>query len=216
MQSSVKWLGAALLLAASMTGTTAGPASDNLFPAAKDTVWTYAGTAGSTPLNLTAKVTSSTTSAGKTTVVVQWLSNNQPMQDETYIVSATEVSRAKSGAYGNNVLTPPIPVIKYPMSVGKSWEWSGMMAMNGGQLKVPASAKLKVAAQEKVKVGSESLNCYKVDMSVTVTAQGQATTIPASYWFAPGVGLVKQSSTLPTPDGKGVVIEATATKYTIK
>ena len=189
--------------------------SEDLFPTGLGSAWTYNATVGTKSLSMTATITSSKSTGGKTTIVTRWSLNGQPMQDETYIVSASEVSRARSGAYGANVLNPPLPVIKYPMSVGKTWSWSGTISAPNQQ-GVSANATLKVAGKETVKSSQGTVTAYRVDMDLTVTAQGQTAKIPATYWFAPGAGMVKQSAAIPGPNGQNVTIEATATTYKIK
>src|SRR2546423_6000084 len=164
---------------------------------------------------MTATITSSKSTAGKPAIVSRWSVNGQPMQEESYIVSASRVSRARSGVSGAIVLGPPLPVIKYPMSVGKTWSWSGTISAPNQQ-GVTANATLKVAGKETVKTSQGTVTAYRVDMDLTVTAQGQTAKIPATYWFAAGAGMVKQSAAIPTPNGQNVTIEATATTYKIK
>ena len=156
-----------------------------------------------------AVVTSSKTAGGKTTVLMKWTLNGNPVQDETYIITASGVSRAKSGAKGSVTVSPPVPVIKNPMAVGKSWTWKG--TISPGAQKIAGTATLKVGARETVKSAAGSFSAFRVDMVLNFTAQGRAFKIPNSYWFAPGAGLVRQRASVgPT------TIEATVTKFQIK
>jgi hypothetical protein len=161
-------------------------------------------------LNLNAIVTSSKTAGGTSTVVFRWTMNGNPVQDETYVVTRQSVSRVKSGVGGSNIISPPLTVIRNPMTVGKSWNWKGSIAVGGGQ-PIPAEATLKVASRETVKSAAGTFSAFRVNMDLRVTAQGQTARIPNSYWFAPGAGLVRQQVTL-----GATVIDATVTKLTVK
>src|SRR5438270_3005811 len=84
----------------------ASPPSTTLFPTGKGSEWTYKGTAGPNPLNMTATITTSTPGGGGTTnVVMDWVMGGTSQQVETYVVSASQVARAKSGKGGSNTIT---------------------------------------------------------------------------------------------------------------
>ncbi len=189
-------------------------AGENLFPTKKGSSWTFSGTAGSQKLKMTAEITSSTTSGGSSTVIMLWTQNGRSVQEETYTVSQGQVVRVKAGAGGAMQSSPPVPVIKYPMAVGKSWSWKGAELV--GSMRIPASAQLKVAAKEAVKTAAGTFNAYRVDMKVTTSVQGQNVTATNSYWFAAGVGMVKQSAIVNIPGGKPLVVTAALEKYEIK
>lgn len=205
---------AGLLVAAAGRGV----AAENLFPITVGSSWTFSGSPGGRPLTMIATVKSASKANGKITAVILWTVNGAPAQEETYIVSASEVARSKSGQGGANTITPPVPVIKYPLTVGKAWSWQGHMQISqGGQsATLPGSASLKVAGRESVKTAAGTFNAYRVDMKVTVTANGQTQSVPNTYWFAPGVGMVQQSITFPGPGGKPFLLKMAISKYTIK
>src|SRR5687768_1240414 len=141
--------GVGILLLTCANPILASQTPKSLFPVGLGSRWTYKGTAGTQALEMQAVVSSSKTSAGKTTALVRWTLNGKPVQDETYIITAAGVSRAKSGAGGSVTVSPPVPIIKNPMSVGKSWTWKGMISP--GAQKIAANATLKVGARETVK-----------------------------------------------------------------
>src|SRR5205823_664444 len=150
-------------------------AGEDLFPVTQGATWTYSGTAVSgtnnQKLNMIASITSSTSSGGKTTVLVHWTQNGQPIQDETYLVSAQEVVRLKAGANGAIASDPPVPVIKYPMTVGKTWAWAGNQVI--GTAKIPGKATLKVAARETIKTQAGTFSAYRVDMNLSSSQRSE-------------------------------------------
>ncbi len=206
------------LFACIHSGASPGPAGENLFPIGKGSSWTFKGTAMGTPIEMTATVTSSVASGGTTAVKMNWTTNGRSTQEETYLVSADSIQRARAGANGSSEVSPPVTVIKYPVSVGKSWSWAGKMKVQRpqGGLEVPASATVKIAARENIKTPAGTFSAYRVDLSLSVEAAGKTQVIPNSYWFAPGVGLVRQRMSLHGQNGQAVVIEASVTKYSIK
>lgn len=188
-----------------------GFVAENLFPTGVGSTWSYithiSGQPG--PVNQSASVVSAKKNGSTTSVVMSYSQNGTPVQQETYLVTPTSVSRSRSGANGANVITPPLPVIKYPMTVGKSWTWKGNIAMPTG--KFDGSATLKVVSKSKVKTAAKTFDAYEVRLDLKVMAGGSSADFVNTYWFAPGVGLVKQSMTV-----NGQTIEGSVSKYTIK
>ena len=201
--------GLGLALVALAFPAQAGQGGKSLFPTGQGSRWSFKGKAGTQELSMEAVITSSKTAGGKTTVLMRWTLNGQPVQDETYIVTASGVSRAKSGAGGSVSVSPPVQVIKNPMVVGKSWTWKG--TISPGAQTIAANATLKVGAREAVKSAAGTFNAFRVDMVLNFSVQGRAFKIPNSYWFAPGAGLVRQRASVgPT------TIDATVTKLQVK
>ena len=189
-------------------------ADENLFPVKVGSSWKMKGNAGAQNVEMVAKIVSSTTTVGSTIVGMQWTQGGRAIQDETYIVSKTQVVRSRSGAKGSSALNPPIPIIVYPMVVGKSWKWSGTIVTKGGQTK--ASATLKVGPKEKVYTAAGIFNTYRVNMVLAIQAGAKTISMPNSYWFAPNVGMVQQKLAIPTPNGKFLVVKAVVTEVKVK
>jgi hypothetical protein len=85
------------------------------------------------------------------------------------------------------------------------------------QITYSGSAKVRVAAREKLKTEAGAFNAYRVEVQMTQAGQGGAQHVTSyAYWFAPNVGLVKQSTTLPVQSGPAFVITGTLTKYSVK
>jgi hypothetical protein len=202
--------------------TASAPASAQsiaqLFPTKAGSTWQFTGSirAGNQnqPLNLGAKIASVNTAGGRTTVVIEWTANGSVAQSETYIVTGSEVQRSRSGQGGSGVINPPVPVLRTPIRIGNAWNWKGTITTGGQTLN--GTANLKIAARERLKTPAGALDAFRVDMTLTISLQGQNQKTTNSYWFAPGVGLVKQSTGLTGPGGQKITVEASVSKYNTK
>ena len=74
--------------------------------------------------------------------------------------------------------------------------------------------KLKVAKLEDVVTDAGKYKAYRVDLDLTVQSGGTSIAIENSYWFAPNIGMVKQSVLM--PDGKGGKVEIKAQVTDVK
>ena len=202
---------ASLVLFATVTGARA---DEDLFPVKPGSSWKMKGSAGAQNVEMLAKIASSTLSGGQTVVLMKWTKGFTSVQDETYIVTKSQVMRAKSGANGSSSLNPPIPIISYPMTLGKTWNWSGIIDQKGGKTK--ARAILKVGPREKIKTSAGVFTACRVDMVLIVQVQNRTISMPNSYWFAPNVGMVQQKLAVPTPSGKYMVVQAVVTEVKVK
>lgn len=202
------------LLSAAEGAAPVRQAKENLFPTGVGSTWSLTGKAGTQPLDMTATIASVKAQGANKTVQMNWAMNGKQQMQETYLVSPTSVSRVRTSMSGSSDVVPPMPVIQYPMSVGKSWEWKGVLKTPGTAIN--GSATLRVASKDKIVTSAGTFNAYRVELKLTVEAQGQSMTIPNSYWFAPGVGLVKQEASIPAGNGQNLLITGTVTKYKIK
>ncbi len=188
----------------------------SLFPVGEGSSWEFAGTAGGQAITMSAAITASKAGKDGRLVTVHWLTGGNPVQDEVYLVTAASVSRTKSGKDASNSIAPPIPVIQYPMQVGRSWKWNGKISIAAPSVTLDANSTLKVAKKEQVKTGAGTFDAYRVDMVLNIVQGTQTMTVPNSYWFAPGIGLVRQLSEITAPGGKKIVVDASISKYSIK
>src|SRR5690242_9091725 len=114
-----------LLLAVSIGRST--PADRPLFPIAQGSQWEYSVSEGVGEHQMSAEIVSSITKAGKTTVRIAWTVNGKEVQTEKYMVSKDGVFRFRSGPDASNQINPGIPIMKYPLQIGSSWDWKGMV-----------------------------------------------------------------------------------------
>lgn len=198
------------ILVTTLSLTASAKATEDLFPGQKGSTWNYAGQVSGQKVTMSSTIIAATGSALQRTLVMQWSANGRTNQEETYIVRPGEVVRSKSGPNGAGLISPPLPVIKYPMTVGKTWQWRGTVANGGAPLN--GQANLKVAAHEKVQTGVGAVMAYRVDLDLTVSNGAQSVKLVNSYWFAPGMGMIRQRAQLPG----SVSVDAVLTSLKLK
>ena len=186
----------------------------DLFPVALGNTWKMSGFAGPQKLEMVATITKSKSANGSTKVTMSWNQGENNINEETYIIRKQYVARSTSGIGGTNIIDPPVRIIVYPMAVGNSWTWKGTISTPKGVFE--GTSTLRVGAKETVKTTSKSYKAFRVDMVMVVSGSGQKVSIPNSYWFAPGVGMVRQKSEIPNPNGEKVSVDAKVTEVDIK
>jgi hypothetical protein len=181
----------------------------NLFPFSQGSTWTYDSSVGLQNLTLVATVTGANVSGDQTIVTLRWTTNGNPSQEEMLYVTKDQVSRERSGPQGQLMLTPPLPMIKYPLEVGKSWTWSGTSAVSG-RLIPQEPMIVRVVSIDKVHTAIGTFDAYRVE--VASERVGGSTLPTITNWYAEGVGLVKQRAKIPNLG----LITATLSKYVVR
>jgi hypothetical protein len=176
------------------------------WPFHEGNTWTIAATLGEKKMTQVITVTKVVTKDGKTRAELEYKTDGRSTQIETYEADANSIARVSSGPNGGNKLTPPLPVVQFPLTAGKTWNWKGEIALNGSTIK--GSAVLTVSGPETVKTDTASFRAMRVHMDLEVRSGEQTLKVPNDYWFAPNVGLVKQKATLGSQ-----TIEGTITSY---
>ncbi|MBA4067859.1 MAG: hypothetical protein C0501_29995 [Isosphaera sp.] len=146
-------------------------------PARKGTTWVYAYDGG----EVTYVVTAVEEKDGCKLVT------QRRVVDDGGMVFGTKVSVSDKGLYlvdtRDGDLDSPLPLLKLPAKAGDKWEVS-----------VDRPKKLTgvvtVAGVEEVKVPAGAYTAVRVEWKYTLDGASQSRT----YWYAPGVGLVKQHS----------------------
>ncbi|MBI5706629.1 MAG: hypothetical protein HZC36_06530 [Armatimonadetes bacterium] len=201
------WLG--LGLAALSLGATASPVGPNYWPFKKGNSWTFVTLAQGQRMEQVVTCIESSSSGGATTSKLDYQMAGRSTQQEIYRTDAKGLWRVASGANASSVIKPSFPVIQFPLKNGKTWTWKGQISVMGRTLQ--GSAKMKASGPENVAGISGSFRAWKVHVDLTVSAQGQSMSIVNDYWFAEGVGLVRQVATV-----NGMVIDGTLSKFKVK
>ena len=175
-------------------GRAAPPANPDYWPMKAGNTWTYDATFGDKKMNQVAKVTSVKREGQATLATIEYATMGRTFS-ETYRVTAQSVERTSSNmGQGDSQINPPIPIIKYPLTAGKSWTWSGTITVQGQP--VQGRSSLSVTGPTTVKTAAGTFKAMRVHSSLTIEAQGQKLILPNDYWFAPGVGMVRQHATI--------------------
>ena len=53
---------------------------------------------------------------------INYVSNGKTIQIEKYKITAAQIVRLEAGPNGSFKATPPVPIIKFPLTAGKTWD----------------------------------------------------------------------------------------------
>jgi len=133
-------------------------------------------------------------------IVLRWITDaakesGDPVEVETEVyLSGDEgfsIARAPHETYD-----PPIRLIRYPLEVGDTWEWSG--TIQSGVNVYPASATISTSS-DALNLASGKFPALLVTAEVKTSAGAVATKRNLKFWFQPEKGLIRrefwQSST---------------------
>jgi hypothetical protein len=183
--------GAAVL---SATVVASPPDPPNYWPLKLGATWTLQTKVGTDTLTQVATVTDVKRDGASTLATLDYKSKGKSLNTEVYRVSASGISRISGGNNNSVMVNPPIPIIQYPLTAGKSWTWSGEIVTNGKEVK--ASSKFTVSGPEAIKTAAGSFKAMHVTSELVLDPSGQKIKMPNHYWFAAGVGLVRQTATI--------------------
>ncbi len=190
------WLVAAGMMLAS---TIAGMPTDSLakpakkapdyFPLRTNDWWRYRSTqANGSTSEFTLKVISEEPHADGTIRHCIELSNPKPLIRDWYTKTASGVVLNEEeylGGGGKITLEPPRPILQMPLTPGERWTWSGTARAH-----TSVEESNEVAGVERLEVPAGRFDAVKI---LTQIEQGGVHASKTS-WFAPGVGLVRQST----------------------
>ena len=175
----MKWMAAALL--AAFVQETKG---EDLAPLKEGTKWTYV-TEGS---EFTMKVSGREKVGDVECTVIETTVKDKQEQEHTqkeYFAVTKEGLKSYRITAGTRTVdsSPPVLRIKFPLKKGDSWEWSGKQ----GEREQKAS--FSNEGEEEIKTPAGTYKAWKI---VAVIEQQDGASSTAAYWYAPGVGLVRQ------------------------
>jgi hypothetical protein len=192
------------------------------YPMRPGIVWTYDTKIGDVQIKQTATVTERKKTSTGEQAAIEWRMNDQLIQKEVYLITPSALMRIEGGGGSGGQLSPPMPVIKYPLKSGSKWSWAGNIQAQGQTIKSKADFVVSGPLTIKTPAGSFK-NVMRIHYTVTMTPdnpqklsqrvtgtgtrtaawQGgrpgtslnQTLTIPTDLWVAPGIGPVKQEAT---------------------
>ncbi len=188
---AVIWIVAVLVLAAGPVRVAAEPSLAAYFPMAPGTVWTFrTNTSGEIVMRVGAAVRVAAYDCRLIETVVE----STTTQQECYRVDKDGVyALQRSYSSGTVLLTPPQRVLASPVAVGERWQWNGRI---GEQTVV---FDYTWARAEKVVTPAGTLPAMQLYFKANLGPEVQ---VQSWRWFTPGIGMVKEDTTLrqgPTP-----------------
>jgi hypothetical protein len=161
------------------------------YPLKPGTKWFYELNTNGQKIKLNNQVAKIENIDGKSLALVETVINGT--------VSATEhMQTTDKGVFRHRIngieLTPPVCILKYPFKKDETWE----VETTVGAEKL--TIKAKAVDSEEVTVPAGKYKALKADVDTTVMGMQ----VSATYWFAPEVGVVKQTMVI---QGKDITLE---------
>lgn len=164
-------------------GTVAG--SKDYFPLSAGDMWKYRSTtADGKQSEFSIKVLNEEKENGNTLYLVETVSTFQPIHDWYSKPSGWVLMHREEYVKAGNKAeySPTKRFLKNPLTNGDSWQWKGT-----GMMGMEIDESNDVSGPETVSVPAGEFEAMKV---TTKVVQGGAP-VTKTYWYAPGVGLVK-------------------------
>ena len=169
----------------SSSGGASSTGSKDYFPLTVGDSWKYRSTtADGKQSEFTIKVLNEEKASGNTLYLVETVSTFQPIHDWYSKPSGwVLMHRQEYVKTGNKAeYQPTKQFLKNPLTSGDSWKWKGT-----GMMGLEIDESNEVSGPETVSVAAGKFEAMKV---MTKVVQGGAP-VTKTYWYAPGVGLVK-------------------------
>lgn len=137
---------------------------------------------------------------GGTPVVVE-MKREAAGQEVKFLLSAhgevleTEVYRSSTSEFAlvsiDERFEPPLPLLMFPMTLGKAWEWAGELVAGG--VRHQAKATISPSTEQLFLTKTGGVDTVKIDVDLKIDSR---TSTPAkrhlTFWFARGKGIVKR------------------------
>src|SRR5262245_9805734 len=95
------------------------------WPFKEGSTWTLLTKIGEKSIPQIITVTKVTNTGGKTEAKLEYQANGKTVQAEIYQADAKSLVRLASGQNASDKISPPFPVILFPLTEGKKWTWKG-------------------------------------------------------------------------------------------
>lgn len=126
-------------------------------------------------------VTETKAAGGRT--VIRFLSHGAEIEREEYETGKSELVLLRTTTDG---FEPGLPVLRFPLFLGKSWAWKG--SIRSGDLLVPAEAEIMPIRESLLFPPADAL---KISVNLTIRDRDTSRREMA-FWFIEGRGLVQR------------------------
>lgn len=129
------------------------------------------------------------------TVLVR--AHEQTLEEESYVIGKSEfLFESLSGER----FQPPIPIVKFPLTVGDGWDWTGDAYL--GPLGRPANAKV-TTSRDQLNLASGNMDTVLILVNLSIqTGKSVTANRKLQFWIKPKAGIVRRefgSSSLREP-----------------
>lgn len=123
-----------------------------------------------------------------TTRTIKIVKDGVPIEEEVYVVTTDQVAVKSMGT--GETFDPPLPLIKFPMSVGDAFDWEGKIVFAGHELAGKAKA---VTSRDTPDLATGPRETLKVAVQLEISDGSPKPAIrKLDYWFAEGVGPIRR------------------------
>jgi hypothetical protein len=126
----------------------------------------------------------------QTRVTLETRRNGKVTRREVFVSDAEGLKMAAAGLGDSVSITPPLPLIRYPVKEGDVISWNGILKFRGTS--APGTAYSRVSGQDMVRDGKRQVGAYRVDTLIETTIAGRLVPFMTTRWFAPSVGIAHQ------------------------
>jgi hypothetical protein len=170
-------------LGGSRAGQAASPELAFYFPLTPGTIWVYRSGGGT---EVVRRVGGAVKSGGQECRLIETVADGGVTQSECYQVTAAGVYVVhRSGPGGSAALTPPQPLLSAPLSVGRTWQWTGTIGDR------TITFDYQWARRETVVTPAGRFDTMQSYFSGEPAPGAR---IQSWRWFARGVGLIKEDT----------------------
>lgn len=119
-------------------------------------------------------------------VVFHLLAHGEELETERY-ESDSAGFRFVGGS--GETFKPAIPLVRYPLRVGETWEWAGQTAL--GPTEKPAKATITTQS-ERLNLASGVHNAIRVGVALRIETGRHEAKRDLTFWIAPKAGVVRR------------------------
>ena len=190
------------------------PPTKPLLPATIGNTWVYQIVNAETGQEKTT-VTPPRIINGISTVVLRNTQSGQAPREDLFQITSTTLSHVSSSGGNTTVnLKPPMPLVRFPLTLKDPIEWQGGVMIGSGL--VPSHGRSQLREMEQVTVPAGTFMAYRVDSALNTQLREGTSTFWTTRWFAEGVGIVKTRYMAHTPNQPDRVFSKELVSYTLK
>ena len=185
------------------------PTKPDYWPMKVGNSWSMNLTIGGQKFDQVVTVTSAKPQGGGIVATLDYKVNGQSVNVEMYRITSTDVSRFAGGPKASGKANPPLPMLRYPVAAGKSWNWSGTLSQLGQNIK--STATFTFSGPESVTTPAGTFKAMHVHTVIQQNLQGKQVKYPSDTWYVSGIGVVKMQVT-----AGSAPVEMVLKKYSVK